>query len=76
MTTKYHKLKDKRILREQIAFKIPQPIIKLVQDYFLKCFAANPKIKFDGPLKKKDAVTLFLNWFVTYRAAREYGKEK
>jgi hypothetical protein len=43
-------------------------------DYFNQCFHHNEKIKFHGPLKKRDAVNIFLNWFVTYRAAREYGR--
>jgi hypothetical protein len=68
-------LKNRYILKQQILFKIPQPVYNLIVDYFVQCLNRNNKIKFHGPLKKRDAILLFLNWFVTYRVAREYGKK-
>jgi hypothetical protein len=59
-------------LKQQIYFKIPEPVVALINNYFDRCFEANTKIKFRGPLKNEDAILLFLNLFVTYLSARDY----
>jgi hypothetical protein len=53
------KIINRYILKQQILLKIPEPVFVLITDYFQRCLKANEKIKFHGPLKKRDAIVLF-----------------
>lgn len=67
-------LKNIPLLESSIELSCGINVSQFVLHYFIKCFEANPEIRFDGHLSNIAAAKLFLYWLIQYRSEKEIGK--